>query len=270
MKSVNVLIFISLVAAVTFAGRMKPGGSLVPSTAGSPVAKTGAPGEPDCTQCHTGTPQNGASALQLDFGGAISYIPGNIYTVTLNLTDASAKNGFQLTVRDNLNTTAGVLVATDGVNTQKQSSASKEYITHKTAGSPLSTWSFQWTAPTAGTGDVTFYIAANKSNALNNTGGDVIYLHQVVLPEDLGNGVTESSNNGMNFWYDMAGNLRWKSTKKVESLWMYNIAGVQISDNLPEVSNSYEGQISISVRGVVIIRAVIEGIPHIHRVIVPE
>lgn len=270
MKSVNALIFILLVAAVTFAGRINSAVSLVPSSAGSPIAKTGAPGEPDCTQCHTGTPQNGASALQLNLGGAVSYIPGNIYTITLNLTDASAKNGFQLTVRDNLNTTAGVLVATDGVNTQKQSSASKEYITHKTAGTPLSSWSFQWTAPAAGTGDVTFYIAANKSNAMNNTAGDVIYLHQFVLPEEFSNGVIECSNLGLNVWYDMAGNLRWKSTKKVESMGVYNVSGAKISDNLPKVSDFYEGQISVSAKGFVIIRAVIEGIPHIHRVFVPE
>jgi hypothetical protein len=45
------------------------------------------------------------------------------------------------------------------------------------------TWNFQWTAPAAGTGPVTFYVASNAANNNGSTSGDEIYTDSYTLLE---------------------------------------------------------------------------------------
>ena len=76
-------------------------------SSGAPAGKTGAPGEGvlSCTECHAGSVNDGATQNILtvyDEGIEVTgYIPGEIYTVSLVLTDENVKEGFQATVLDN-------------------------------------------------------------------------------------------------------------------------------------------------------------------------
>jgi len=160
------------------------------NTGGAPSGSTGAPGEATCTACHSGSVQDGnagVNVLELTAGGN-EYTPDDMNSFELTLTDASSKNGFQLVVLNTADEMAGTLQVTDMTNTQFITSAflNRNYITHTSAGTALDTWEFDWFAPAVG-GDVTFYVATNKSNG-SGSGGDVIYVseHNFTAPDLVG------------------------------------------------------------------------------------
>lgn len=149
------------------------------NSGGAPAARTGAPGESSCVSCHSGTAQdgnNGINQLVLD-GGGTTYTPGTTYSMTLTLTDNANKNGFELVALDDTDEMAGSFTITDPTNTglTTNSLLGREYVTHTAQGNSESTWSFDWEAP-SGQGDVTFYVATNKTNFSGTNAGDVIYL----------------------------------------------------------------------------------------------
>ncbi len=149
--------------------------------AGAPTGRTGAPGEQNCTVCHSGSVQadNGFNSVTIEDGNGVvtDYTPGATYTVTIAMNTTNVKNGFEVTAFNPSNTMAGTFAVTDATNT-KQIGSSKKYITHKTAGTALTSWSFDWTAPATNVGTVTFYLATNETNANGGSGGDVIRLTQ--------------------------------------------------------------------------------------------
>jgi hypothetical protein len=153
------------------------------NTSGSPVGRTGAPGETTCTGCHAGTVQDGnlgANLLSLD-NNSTEYDPNSTHEVTLTFAEGAAKNGFQLTVLDENNNAAGGLDVIDNTVTQLQNGANgRQYITHRLDGTNQSEWTFNWTTPEFG-GNVTFYVATNRTNSNNGSSGDVIYTSQHVF-----------------------------------------------------------------------------------------
>jgi hypothetical protein len=67
-------------------------------------------------------------------------------------------------------------------------------MTHKTnAGlaTNTKTFSFNWTAPAAGTGTVSFYATGNAVNQSGNTSGDFVYSTSIMLNEANPNGVAD-------------------------------------------------------------------------------
>ncbi len=158
-----------------------PAGLLFSS--GPPDGRAAAP--PDfiaCNICHTGAALNGGDGTLAISGPPAEYTPGTTYTVTVTLEDPGQKRwGFELTALDESGAGAGTLTVIDPVNTQKSVSGGRQYLKHTSAGTfngtmngPVS-WSFDWTAPPAGSGTVFFYAAGNAANGNLNTVGDVIY-----------------------------------------------------------------------------------------------
>lgn len=151
------------------------------NTGGAPAGRTGAPGEATCTGCHTGSVADGnagANVLELSTGGN-EYVPDDMNTLQLTFNEASNKNGFQLVVLNDTEEMAGSLIVTDAVNTKSIANTplNRQYISHTANGVNLTTWSFDWLAPAVG-GDVTFYVATNKTNSNGATSGDVVYVSQ--------------------------------------------------------------------------------------------
>lgn len=150
--------------------------------AGSPGGKTGAPGDANCTQCHAGTVQSGAGFNLVTFsqnGNPVSdYIPGQTYMVTVSLGNNNPKNGFEILPLTPTNSMAGSLVITDNTNTKTIFISGKTRVTHKLAGTALSSWQFSWTAPSTDVGTVTFYLATNQTNSSNSDSGDIIRTSQ--------------------------------------------------------------------------------------------
>lgn len=152
--------------------------------------KSGAPGEQNCTACHSGPAQDGTTEntlLVLDANNqpALTYVPGSSYTVNLVMASNPAKKGFQATVLSSSNAMAGSF--TSDVTTQivnaTISGAQRNYAEHKASSNTSATqaWTWSWTAPSTNVGNLTFYVASNKANNNGNPQGDVIYLSQHII-----------------------------------------------------------------------------------------
>lgn len=141
---------------------------------GPPDGRTGAPGEGNCTACHSGTLNSGDGQLAID--GPTQFTAGETYTLTVSLQDPGQQRwGFELTQLGE-----GSLTSTDG-NTQVSSSGGNDYAKHTSVGThngtpdgPVS-WTFDWTAPAEAPETVTFYAAGNAANGNGSTSGDFIY-----------------------------------------------------------------------------------------------
>lgn len=173
------------------------------SSGGSPTGKTGAPGEQNCTSCHAGTAQNGATEnvfVLLDGASqTTSYIPNTTYTATLTMTSNPSKKGFQsVALINNGNTNAGSFTGQAG-NTAISTGGSRKYANHTSASntSATPTWMWSWTSPSTDVGPITFYIATNKTNNNGSSSGDVIYLSQHVFSSTAG--LAEETANDFDF-----------------------------------------------------------------------
>lgn len=160
-------------------------GSVLANSFGPLDGLTGAPAENNCTQCHTGNELN-ASGGSLTLTIPETYEPNAVYTIIVNLSHTGQKRwGFEMTALDADGTRAGSFAADDAGNTQvsEADTDSKQYIKQTSNGTAQGTedthnWEFQWTAPDADIGPITFYAAGNAANADFGTAGDYIYTAQ--------------------------------------------------------------------------------------------
>ncbi|MEJ2594033.1 MAG: T9SS type A sorting domain-containing protein [bacterium] len=159
---------------------------------GSPGGKTGSPGDggANCTQCHTGTPQDATGWITTDIPSE-GYLPGETYTITATgIHSGVGKFGFESTSEDDAGTKKGEILITDASQTQLTNNNSA--VTHTPTGTTpdgdSKTWTFDWIAPEAGTGDITFYGAFNAANGNGNNQGDVIYLTSTTVMENMTTG----------------------------------------------------------------------------------
>lgn len=168
---------------------------------GSPAGRTGAPGEQNCTACHSGSTQSGTTenvfaVLDANNNPVTTYTVGESYTVTLAMASNPSKKGFQATaLKTSDNTMAGSFTGTSG-NTSVNGSA-KKYANHTSQSNTSSTaiWSWTWVAPATNAGDVKFYVATNKANGNGQDSGDQIYLSQHTISAPSTAGIDENSFN---------------------------------------------------------------------------
>ena len=148
-----------------------------------PDEKTGAPNETTCMDCHVGNDLN-ASGGSLMLTIPETYVPNEVYTIVVNLSrSGQSRWGFEMTALDADGTSVGSFAADDAENTQVSETNSKQYIQHTATGTAQGTedahsWEFEWTAPDADMGPITFYAAGNAANADFGTTGDYIYTAQ--------------------------------------------------------------------------------------------
>lgn len=168
-------------------------------SSGPPTGKTGAPGESNCTDCHSGTVQSGTGINQVMLINSSQqivseYTPGETYSVTVT-TETAAKKGFQISARilsDNSKAGSSTGIAT---NTEMKSANNQEYIGHVSASNTSqSGWTFNWTAPATNVGDVRFYLAANTTNNSSTSAGDVIRISQHTFPVVSGASIVENDD----------------------------------------------------------------------------
>ncbi|PLX03865.1 MAG: hypothetical protein C0595_05490 [Marinilabiliales bacterium] len=154
---------------------------------GSPGGKTGSTGDggTTCTQCHSGTsiPQSNWITTDIPVDG---YTAGETYTVTVTGTHTGVvKMGFEVTAENTSGTKKGTWTLTDATRTKFTNGNAA--VTHTSAGNVPSgntnTWSMDWTAPVAGTGDIKFNAAVNAANGNGNNTGDQIYTTVLTVSE---------------------------------------------------------------------------------------
>ncbi len=169
-----------------------------------PAARTGAPTEGTCASCHLSAPTStGVGFFAVPTTGITEYTPGQTDSVGIVFNAPGVRWGFEVTVLKNSdNTMAGTINTfsdppfSDIMATQ--TGAGRTYISHTSNGStgPFEPndgtwwglggggWGFEWTAPPAGTGPVTFYLAGVAANGdQDDTAADTTYLFTLTLQE---------------------------------------------------------------------------------------
>jgi hypothetical protein len=187
MKKLLAFLFTGIL--VTIIGLMLSVNTTMSNASGPSGGHTGSPGDAgltcNTTGCHTGsaiTPATGWITSNIPSSG---YIAGQVYTITATATySGRVRFGFQISPQSVNGTYLGTLVNTD---VTKMQIVSTKYIEHKAAGtigtSGYHTWTFNWIAPVAGTGSVTFYGAFNCSNNNNSSSGDLIFTSNLAVIE---------------------------------------------------------------------------------------
>lgn len=156
---------------------------------GPPAGFTGSPADgKTCGSnggCHSGNTiisQTGWITSDIPTTG---YTPGDTFSITATVTqNGITKFGFQLSPQSPTGTKLGTLVA--NANTKLAGGSGKyiEQISLSTSGAGTKSWTFDWIAPVAGTGDVTFYASFNATNSNGGTGGDQVYVSSLTVQEE--------------------------------------------------------------------------------------
>ena len=221
--------------------------------AGSPGGRTGAPGDGVCTQCHSGTVQSGSgfNTVTLTNGGSAvtEYEANTTYEVQVSMATNNLKNGFEIVALNPNNTVAGTWTITNSTHTKTITSGGKQRVTHKLAGTDLTSWTFNWTSPATNVGTVTFYLATNQTNSSSSDAGDVIRTSQHPFGSQVGI-VEETSKVETQIGYQAATNsLNIHLNSKVDGSVFVNVVDLNgksvFTENLGNVSS---GESSLSLR----------------------
>jgi len=155
------------------------------NSSGPPLAKTAAPGEGVCTDCHGGNVVNPDALGSVTIDGVpTSYLPGHTYPLTVTVQRTGQQRwGFELTALKTADATAAGTITITNTITRMGSLSGRTYVEQTTVngadgtftGQTSGSWDFGWTAPAAGAGAVTFYAAGNAANGDQSNSGDLIY-----------------------------------------------------------------------------------------------
>ncbi len=157
------------------------------SASGPSPTFTGAPGEGNCTACHTDFPVNSGGGNVMITGLPTNYLPNQVIpvTVTVNHFDATIY-GFELTAVDEQGRNAGTLLNNTGQSSQMQIMEGfvdihvRNYIMHTSSGVlptqfHTKSWTFNWRAPATRVGRISLYAAGNGANSDSSPNGDYVY-----------------------------------------------------------------------------------------------
>lgn len=176
---------LACVAAAHFNSR-KDGRTLASATGPAPTF-TGAPGESNCTACHTTFDVNSGTGNVTIVGVPKNYLPGQQIPLTVTVSQSDGVlYGYQLTAVGPTGGKVGsysfaptsppiIQLVTGFVN-----GVEREYIEHTINGiTPTQfgskSWTFEWTAPSSRVGKVSFYAAGNAADSDGGSNGDRIY-----------------------------------------------------------------------------------------------
>ena len=157
------------------------------SASGPSPSYTNAPGEDNCTACHTAFPVNtGTGGVDIS-GVPQTYVPGQQISITVTTSQSDAViYGFQLTALNQAGKTVGTFTLPTQQTQQIQlvngivDSQTRKYVEHTVNGVVPTqfgskSWTFAWTAPNPADGPIDFYAAGNSANSDGATSGDYIY-----------------------------------------------------------------------------------------------
>jgi uncharacterized protein (TIGR03437 family) len=253
-----------LLAALVLAA---PAGLFAHATGPDPRL-TGAPGDGNCTACHSGTVNSGGGSVTIRPAGGNTYTPGVKQRFQVEVADPTQRRwGFELTARlvsDLTNGQAGTLTPVDG-NTQVicdngnaapcSDASVVQFIEHTAAGTRNGTtgsaiFEFDWTPPATDAGNIRMYAAGNAANGNNLNTGDHIYTTSIELTAAAAvprpsisstNGVVNAaclqSGISANTWITINGsNLAtttrtWTADEIASGAWPTSLDGVSVTIN---------------------------------------
>lgn len=187
MKYIYTLITMAIVSFVIISINPQKGHSF---SSGAPAGKTAAAGEGSCADagCHGGTATDAPNSITTTIP-AEGYKPGETYDVTVTATETGkVRFGFQAKA------SAGALTGNNDV----QLVGGGTYATHRTGSTTANdtkSWTFEWTAPVAGTGTVTFNAAMLAANGNGGSSGDNVYSSSLQVGEASPNSIADITTN---------------------------------------------------------------------------
>lgn len=190
-----------IVCSALFAGTGRAGAY----SASPPAGYTGSPLDGNnCTACHTGSPVSNSASLSLS-GLPAQWVPATPYALTLTL-GAGTRYGFELTA-ENGGGKRGTFTA--GSNSAVLDGPQR-YLGHSGANTSVNSWNFTWTAPLAGAGSISFYLAGNAANNSGSTSGDTIHLKNYTVAEQVQ--PPPAAPGGLAGTATSTGSIRWQWT----------------------------------------------------------
>ncbi len=192
----TVLIKLAVLVSAVLLGIFGIGGYFADSreasaaSTGPSASHTNAPGEDNCTACHTSFPVNSGSGNVAITGIPANYLPNQQIPITVTVSDpvpSAAIWGFQLTAIDALGKKIGTYTLPTQVPARSQTvngivgGNNRQYVEHTIDGLftqgvfGSNSWTFTWKAPTQRVGKVSFYASGNAANGDGTNGGDYIY-----------------------------------------------------------------------------------------------
>lgn len=207
------------------------------SPGGTPGARTGSPGDGGGTcftsGCHNGVPSEASNIITTNVPSE-GYTPNTVYTVTVTLSGTGNK-GFQVSPQSPTGALLGSIAAGTG------NWVIGKFVTHSTPkNTATAIWTFQWTAPAKGTGDVNFYGAFAITR--NTTKTQVLK-----VTEKLGTGIQESDLFSINVFPNPVSNqlnLLFNNTTKNAEIAILNLNGKEILHQ--QIENTSENTIDVS------------------------
>lgn len=191
LTTVGFIAIIGFIVADSFIGHSNP--------TGAPAARCGSNADPlTCSYCHSGGPNTIQAGWITSNIPTTGYIAGTTYTITATATYIGRSTfGFEISPQNLSGTYFGPCIVTDPVHTKLITGTSgKKYMTHQSAGitgtTDYHTWSFNWTAPSAGSDTVTFYGAFLCANGNNAVTGDITYKSNLKAIEDVNTGMKKN------------------------------------------------------------------------------
>ena len=200
--------------------------------------------------CHLGNSFNTMVNLSLiDVNGneTAQYIPGDDYTVIIDIdhTGNPAGYGFQIVSLQDSDDTGINNFSNFPAQTSDVLINERQYVEHNDRlGSP--TIELSWTAPEAGTGDITFYAAGNAVNGNGGTSGDTADTTRFSIREEI---VSSTSSFVQNLELNVYPNptqdfITVESDQRINNVVIYDLQGKMVrtmDDTHADVSDLLSG-----------------------------
>ena len=148
----------------------------------APVAHANGPGENTCAKsgCHSTFPlqENLEDRLSItidnvEMDANFGYTPGQTYSVVFAIQNAKMRNGFSFTLLNTMGELAGALSTSSNDAQVTNGPNGKKYVGH-TNSSGVSSWDFQWTAPSDSQVLTVYSIANLTNNDMDEIGDSVL------------------------------------------------------------------------------------------------
>jgi hypothetical protein len=171
-------------------------------------------------------------------GLPVNWTPGATYNLTVTISRAAARYGFQFSAVSNAtNAQAGTLQTAVSPADPRVSIVpfnGRQYAQHNAFANTTGVFNFRWTAPELGVGAVRFNVAGNAANGDFNNTGDFIYTTSAVVSPTAGDGtppvITSVVSGGVNH---NSATITWTTDEDSDSTVEYGtntFYGVTVAD----------------------------------------
>lgn len=156
----------------------------------------------DYSNCHNSHSLQSPQAWISSNIPAAGYSPDTVYTITAKAIKTGAHSfGFEISPQTTGGYPLGKMIVTNST-TQLLSVGSLQYMEQTQygyQGTDSVVWTFNWKAPAAGNGSVTFYGAFNCGNGNSVATGTYVYPSTLIIPENIDAGISALENAKTSF-----------------------------------------------------------------------